>query len=112
VLAGCGDPGSHIFAGGLFEPSRGCIDPPTAIDVVGGKDTGAGCMALCIVGSAAADAAAPVYVSSTCPPYPHGFELSADGGASGVCAAALAAYARNDRCLEDGGSSAPTPDSG
>ena len=101
LLAGCSDPVSHVFAGRLYQPTRGCIESTTSIDVVEGAQPAAPCDRACLVGSGA------IYVSTTCAPYPRGFDTS---GTSPACAPALESYDRNDTCLADGGSAHPLTD--
>lgn len=110
LAAACDDPVSHIFAGRLYEPARGCVDGVTSIDVVDGPAPGAPCAPACFVGPYATDAGdKPVYVSTMCAPFPPAFDTT---GTAPACTAALAAYARNDTCLDDGGTTSPPPADG
>lgn len=105
--AACGD-GSHIYEGRLFTEDRACLGPTTSIDVVEGDRPG-DCEAKCLVDSQS-DGGRAVFVSRMCGPYPYGFDVS---GTDPSCDDALAALARGDNCLDDGGSTAPLPtDSG
>ena len=101
LLAGCSDPVSHVFAGRLYQPTRGCIEATTSIDVVDGPQPAAPCDRRCLAGSNA------IYVSTMCAPSPRGFDTSST---SPACAAALESYDRNDTCSPDGGSAHPLPD--
>ena len=101
----CDGPVSHIFAGRLYEAARGCVDSVTSIDVVDGPMPGTPCAPSCFVGPYATDAGdKPVYVSTMCAPFPPAFDTT---GTAPACAAALAAYGRNDTCLDDGGTTSP-----
>jgi hypothetical protein len=101
----CDDAVSHVFAGRLYEPARGCVDTVTSIDVVDGPAPGGPCAPACFVGPYATDAGdKPVYVSTMCAPFPPAFDTT---GTAPACAVALAAYARNDTCLDDGGTTSP-----
>jgi hypothetical protein len=104
VAMACGDP-SHVYAGRRFVDDRGCIDPTTSLDVVTGDVPKQACAPTCLT-QPHPDGGRTVYVSTMCAPYPFGFDAT---GADPVCASALAASARNDTCLEDGGSLAPLP---
>ena len=110
TLAACSESGSHVFAGRLYEAARDCVDPTRSIDVVDGKPPGAPCPRACLVGPGDRDSgASPVFVSTTCAPFPRGFDVSGTGAA---CALALDAYDRNDTCEADGGTSHPSADAG
>ena len=75
------------------------------MDVTSGDDPGT-CGAICLL-QRRAEGGRAVYVSTMCPPYPASeFDLS---GKDPVCARALAALARNDTCLSDGGTTRPLP---
>ena len=83
----CDDPVSHIFAGRLYEPARGCVDSVTSIDVVDGPTPGAPCAPACFVGPYATDSGdKPVYVSTMCAPFPPAFDTT---GTAKACAVAL-----------------------
>jgi hypothetical protein len=102
----CDEVASHPFPARLYEPGRGCVGAPIALDVVEGPDPG-GCAATCIVRSG--DGGRDVYVSTMCAPYPPFHDTT---GADPLCGPALAAFARTDLCLSDGGSTRPLPPSG
>ena len=111
LFAACSDSRSHIYAGRLFDVSRGCLRPATTVDVVDGPDPGASCARKCIATLAPSDGAPrAIYVSSVCPPYP---AFSDTTGTATGCDEALAASERSDLCLDDGGTSNPrAPDAG
>lgn|GEM_PF-1326601 len=103
--AACDDVRAHIYAARLYEPDRGCLDPPSSIDVVDGDDPGLGCALTCLA-SVPVDAGDPamIYVSTMCPPYPTFYDVS---GASPDCVRALAAAKDSVLCSADGGTRAP-----
>ncbi len=107
LLFACGDP-SHVYEGRLYDTGRGCLDGTRSLDVVTGEPAGT-CPAICLVQPEARGQARGVYVSTMCAPYPYGFDTS---GNAPECPAALAAHARRDTCLSDGGSTAPIGDAG
>ena len=101
-LSACDDAKSHVYAARAFEPDRNCLDDYGAVDVVSGGDVSSKCGAVCLTN------AGTTYLSTVCPPYPplFGVEL-ADAAIGDTCAAALAAQARGDICVPDGGSTHP-----
>lgn len=103
-VAACEDDASHVFEGRLFIAERDCLGTPSVIDVVSGGEPSR-CAPACVV-TASTDGAAAAYVSTTCPPYPPRSDAS---GSDPRCARALAAFARGDTCLADGGSTHPAP---
>jgi len=105
IVHACGDP-SHIYEGRQFDESRKCLLSKSSLDVVEG-DRPAECEARCLIATQrAADGSRAVYVATMCAPYPFGFDA---GGGDPSCAPALAATARKDSCLSDGGSTNPRP---
>lgn len=107
----CGESSHPYLARQLLE-ARGCLGPEETVDVVEGSELERACEPTCVIGQRpfAGDggaAAARAFVTTTCPPAPFGFDLS---GTDPRCPSALAAHARRDRCLSDGGSTAPAPD--
>lgn len=105
-VSACGEP-SHVFNGRLYLSDRDCLAATTSLDVVPGEPPGT-CDPACLVQSLG-DGGRSVYVSTMCPPYPFAFDAS---GSDPRCPEALAALARGDRCLEDGGSTSPAPTPG
>lgn len=103
---GCNSQGSHIYAGRIYDTSRGCLGGTVTLDVVDGADVPDNCSLKCLVAPAADGAPRSVYVSTQCPPYP---PLCDTSGALPGCAEAIAAGGRGDLCLVDGGSSSPLP---
>jgi hypothetical protein len=104
MMHGCGDP-SHVYDGRLYREDRDCFGTTSALDVVTGDDPGT-CEPTCFV-QTSPEAGRAYYVSRMCAPYPAtGFDRPAGDP---VCARALAAYARNDTCFVDGGTSNPLP---
>lgn len=103
VAIACGDP-SHTYLGRLFVEDRSCLGPTRAIDVVEGETPGS-CDPKCLL-QPLSDGGRALYVGTMCGPYPYGFDVS---GADPGCPAALAAHARRDTCLADGGSTSPAP---
>ena len=95
---GCGQP-SYLFLGQVYDPVRGCLARPTAIDVIAGDDPGR-CPLECLEGPALTGGSGVItYVTSTCGPYP---VLDAPSR-SADCVAARAAFAQNSLCGADGG---------
>ncbi|MEO6420759.1 MAG: hypothetical protein ABIP39_15210 [Polyangiaceae bacterium] len=111
TIAACKDSGSHIYAGRLFEPARGCLDEATSVDIVDGANPGYACEKKCIATLEPADGGPrSIYVSSMCPPYP---TFSDTTGTAPGCTEALAASDRSDLCESDGGTSnPPLPEAG
>jgi hypothetical protein len=99
----CGDP-SHIFEGRLFIQDRGCLGTTSSVDVVEGERPGE-CGPTCLA-QPNDDGGRAVYVATMCGPYPYRFDAA---GTDPLCPSALAALARNDTCLLNGGSSSPAP---
>jgi hypothetical protein len=94
-----------LVLGQLYEANRDCIDPTTSVDIVDGPDPGLDCAPTCLVTPAGQNGAATgVYVTTECGAFA---ALDDTSGSSPYCARALAALARSDVCLLDGGSSCP-----
>ena len=104
--SGCKNDGTHVYLGQFYLEGRDCLGTPSALDVLEGEASG-NCNAICLV-QLRAEGGRTVYVSSMCPPLPPAVEFD-PSGTDPRCAAALAALARNDTCLSDGGSTAPPP---
>jgi hypothetical protein len=106
---GCKNDGTHVYQARFYLEGRDCLGTSSAIDVVEGEEPG-NCEAICFR-QVRGDAGNAIYVSSMCPPYPADpdFERS---GRDPACPAALAAFARNDTCLSDGGSTRPIVEAG
>src|SRR5690606_21990228 len=102
----CGEP-SHVYLGRLYRVDRDCVATVSSVDVVDGEEPGT-CGPVCLI-QTTFDAERVVYVSTMCAPYPFGFDAT---GEDPACAAALAAFARDDTCLADGASTNPAPDAG
>lgn len=101
---------THVYSARKFVRARQCLEVPTGIDVVDGRDPGASCALKCLVTPPGRDPdARELYVSTGCPPYPPLFDTT---GLVDGCEEALAAAERDDRCLSDGGSSHPREDAG
>jgi hypothetical protein len=103
-VAACDDPVSHIFVGRFYVDGRDCLGTNATIDVVEGADPG-DCAPVCLV-KPDDDGGRSVYVSTMCAPYPPFYDA---GGGDPGCPRALAALARGDTCLADGGSTQPPP---
>jgi len=104
---------SHIFSGRQYEPSKGCLDEVSVIDVVAGPEPEQPCPPRCIVSLADDAGASAVYVSTMCPPYPV-YPYDSDASGDPRCAVALALYGSNTTCETDGAVwvQAPPPDAG
>lgn len=105
ALCGCGED-THVYAGRAYIDQRDCLGTTSSIEVVEGDLADTNCAPKCLVQRTTPDGGRVAYVSTMCPPFPFGFDTD---GADPRCPAALAAFARNDTCLADGGSTAPLP---
>ena len=104
----CGNDGTHVYQARFFVEGRNCLGTPSAIDVIEGEEPG-DCEPICFR-QIRAEGGRAVYVSRMCGPYPGpDFDKS---GTDPDCPAALAALARGDTCLSDGGSTKPIVDAG
>lgn len=99
AFAACGGDPIYTYQGQRFDPAKGCLDRPTALDVVEGPTEPRECPAVCLV-QTPASGARTAYVAFTCAPYPPEFDAT---GTDPLCAPALAAAARRDGCLPEGG---------
>lgn len=108
LAVACGD-ASYVYTGHLYVEARDCLGTVTSVDVVSGDPAADTCAPVCLVQKTAPDRQPHVYVSTVCGPYPYGFDTD---GADPRCAKALAAFARKDTCLVDGGSTTPASDAG
>jgi hypothetical protein len=97
----------HLFRGRQYDPTLDCIGADTVLDVVEGEPPNTDCPATCFVVSAA-DGGFTRYVSTMCGERPPGALVGT--AEDGICTTALAAFARNSRCLLDGGASNALPD--
>jgi hypothetical protein len=105
AIAACGET-THVYSGRLYVQDRDCVATTSSIEVVEGDPAPETCAPACLVQRTTPDTTRPIYVSTMCPPIPFGFDSD---GKDPRCAPALAAFARNDTCFTDGGSSAPLP---
>lgn len=103
-VPGCGDnEGTHVYQARFYLEARDCLGTPSSIDVISGAEPGF-CEPICLR-QIRADGGRAIYASTVCPPYPGpDFDKS---GSDPACPAALAALARGDTCLTDGGSTRP-----
>lgn len=100
---------TYLYLGRRYLAARNCLETTTSIDVLAGSDPG-NCEAQCVSAPHLGDGGPPTrdtFVTTMCPPMPHGIESVPNGDP--VCARALAALARKDTCLRDGGSTAADP---
>jgi hypothetical protein len=104
-MMACGET-THVFSGRFYVEDRDCLATPSSIEVVEGDPAPETCAPTCLVQRSTPDGKRPAYVTTMCPPIPFGFDSN---GADPRCAAALAAFGRNDTCFADGGSRAPLP---
>ena len=111
VVAACDNQaGTYVYRGRRYNPEKMCLEDRRALDVVDSNREPALCLPICLV-QTAYDGGLGVYVSSTCPPYPYGFDTT---GREPTCVAALRAARQANGCLSplpDGGPDA-APDSG
>ena len=105
ALVACGET-THVYSGRLYVDDRDCLGTKSSIEVVEGDPAAETCAPACLVQRTTPDGRRPVYVSTMCPPIPFGFDTA---GQDPRCGPALAAFARNDTCFTDGGSSTPLP---
>jgi hypothetical protein len=103
-LSACKDDGTHTYLGRLYVEARGCLGTSSSLDAISGGDPG-DCPPICLA-QPNAEGGRAIYVATMCGPYPYGFDTS---GADPACPKALAALARNDTCLSDGGATHPLP---
>ncbi len=105
-LLACGsDEGTHVYLARFYLEARDCLGTPSSIDVISGEEPGT-CAPICLR-QIRADGGRAIYASTTCPPYPGpDFDKT---GSDPACPAAIAALARGDTCLSDGGSTKPQP---
>ena len=89
----------HIFRGRKYDQDKGCLDIPTAVDIVEGADPGEGCPLGCLIRTEA-DGGTNVYIATTCPPYPNSF-VRADE--TPVCEDARTAATKGFSCANDAG---------
>ncbi|MFO0665060.1 MAG: hypothetical protein U0174_13990 [Polyangiaceae bacterium] len=89
----------HIFRGRKYDQAGGCLEIPTAVDVVEGSDPGEGCPLGCLVRKEG-DGGTTVYIATTCPPYPNDF-VRADE--TPICQEARTASEKGFRCGSDAG---------
>ena len=106
LVVACGG-GTYVYAGKRYLEDRLCLDGQTSLDVLEGEAPGS-CPPVCLV-QASLDGGRAIYVATTCAPYPPGFDKS---GSDPSCPSALAAAARANGCLEDGGLEGGSPDGG
>lgn len=99
------DEGTHVYQARFYLEARDCLGTPSSIDVISGEEPGF-CEPICLR-QIRADGGRAIYASTVCPPYP-GPDFDKSGG-DPACPAALAALARGDTCLTDGGSTRPVP---
>jgi hypothetical protein len=107
---GCNDSGSHIYAGAAYDPTLGCLDPLTSVDVVTGPEPMTPCGPVCIV-APPEDGGQAVYVSTMCAPYP-GYPNVVEPATNPLCVPALAAFHRDALCIDGGVVLPPQPDAG
>ena len=105
LLVACGTT-SHVYEGQAYVEGRDCLGTVSSVEVADGDPAATNCQPTCLVQHTSPDGGTPVYVSTMCPPFPYGFDTN---GSDPRCAPALAAFARRDTCLADGGSTAPLP---
>ena len=105
-LSACGkDDGTHVYEARLYVEARHCLGTTSSVDVISGDVPGQ-CDPICLR-QTRADSGYAIYAATMCPPYPGpDFDKS---GTDPLCPLALAALARGDTCLSDGGSTHPLP---
>ncbi len=99
AFVACGGDPIYTYQGQRFDPANGCLERPTALDVVEGPTEPRECPAICLVRTPA-NGPRTAYIAFTCPPYPPEFDAT---GTDPLCAPALVAGARRDGCVPEGG---------
>jgi hypothetical protein len=91
AAASCSDDSVHVFGANRYDPTRDCLEPGAAIDVIDGPDPGA-CDALrCWISPAD-----EVYVTTTACDAPPGYVEHSTDRAKTLCGKAILAYLRDD----------------
>lgn len=112
LLLACSEP-TYLFLGRRYDPVLQCLDTTTSLDVLRGGDPG-DCATRCVSAPPGFydldDASTDTFVVVMCAPLPH--DVTDMRNDDPQCVAALAAMARQDTCLSDGGSTAPPVDAG
>jgi hypothetical protein len=108
IAAACDATSYYLYTGHEYDAQRGCVSDLVAIDVDIGSDPGSACNPTCLTGPTyvvdGGDGGVTVYATTMCGPTPAGADPS---GGNPACPAALAALARQDFCLDGGGSTNP-----
>ena len=105
AAAACDDTPTHIFYGQQYDSDLGCLETVTAVDTIGGNDTGQNCAISCVEYNDP-EAGATAYASTTCPPYPPLFSVNSGDQ---LCTQAIAAAKTGTSCLDDGGVEVTNP---
>ncbi len=106
----CGGYDSHIYSGEAFEAARDCLDQVSSVDVVDGVTPPNPCSPLCLIlPTYDGEGGTEAFVSSMCPPLPPAADTTQ---LDPRCPPALAAYDREDFCLDGGGSTDPPDGAG
>ncbi len=95
AAAACSSINNHLLEGQLYYAPGACLSPPEVIDDLDGTDPGDNCTPECLVVPASGGSPQAVYITTTCPPYPHypAPELQdAAKDAADPCVGAFAAY--------------------
>ncbi|MCA9584699.1 MAG: hypothetical protein KC657_05010 [Myxococcales bacterium] len=109
AFVGCDEEKSHVYSARKYEEGRKCVGAVEAIEVISGPDAPRDCPALCVTSGRLRDGSSTLFVSTTCGPHPFGADPNRTDPR---CDDALAAFARGDFCLSDGGSTRPLVDAG
>jgi hypothetical protein len=97
VLVACDDSGPYLFQAEQYEPGNQCVDNYAVIDNIDGDDPGALCSPVCLTNMGI------YFITTECAPYPFGYvEQGVDGAVDPTCMTALAAFTRNDLCVDGG----------
>ncbi len=109
AFAGCDEEKSHVYSARKYDDARKCVGAVEAIEVISGPDAPRDCPALCVTSGRLRDGSSTMFVSTTCGPHPFGADPNRTDPR---CDDALAAFARGDICLSDGGSTRPLVEAG
>ncbi len=97
VVVACDDSGPYLFQAEQYDPVNQCVDAYAVIDNIDGNDPGALCSPVCLTNMGV------YFVTTECEPYPYGYvEQGLDGALDATCQTALAAFLRNDLCVDGG----------
>jgi hypothetical protein len=104
--AACTDAQAHLYSARFFDSAGQCLEPYQAIDVIDGPGGAATCAPICLANKT------ETFVSQGCPPFPFGYDTSAELQETPACKTALALLACDLTCGSDAGCALPGGDAG